>query len=174
MTTDDDIYRAIKERMREPEFIAEVLKCAALIEGDMDACLCLYFAASGKHFDFVDHICGRLRYEAKVQLIENLPVRKNLKSRALALDGLRRIQKVRNLVAHPAFIPGSKIRALQKDALIQQMILQFPARFSGVFRDARRGLYYLSRSKEWRPNTESSKPRHDDFFLERWRKEIYA
>lgn len=143
MKAAEDTYHAIKEKMHEPVFIAEVLKCAALIEGDMDACLCLYFAAPGKHFEFVDHICGRLRYEAKVQLIESLPVRKNLKSRGLALDGLRRMQKIRNLVAHASFIPGSKIRALQKDPLIEEMILQFPERFIQVFRDARRGLYYL-------------------------------
>jgi hypothetical protein len=173
---DDATFHLIRERIGEPGFAAEVLKIATLAESDLDTCLCLYFSAPGKHLTFIELVCGPMGYDGKVRLLEKIPGRKGLKSRMLALTTLRRIQRIRNLVAHPTFfMPHSKIRQLENDPEIISIFRTSTDRLSETLRDCRRGLYHLSRSKEWiHDDRSASVPSSVDIFIERWRKAMNA
>jgi hypothetical protein len=166
-----NITRTIRDRLQEPQFVASILKIAALMEEELDFALALYFCAPGRHFEFMDMILSRMNWEWKVQLLEHIEVRHTLKSKTLALNGLRTIQKVRNLVAHPAGATSEKISQVLAHNGARSLIEGDPDAISETLRTCRRGLYHLSRSKEWHiPSTQAEKPTQSDLFFHIWKK----
>lgn len=160
----------IRERLGEPQFVAEILKVSAFVEEELDFALSLYFCGSGRHFEFMDLLLSRMNYESKVQLLERIETRQSLKSKALALDGLRTIQKVRNLVAHPAGATNERIQKVLSQPGAKEMIEGSLETITQTLRGCRRGHYHLSRSKEWRQPSKSEKPTQVDLFMHIWRK----
>jgi hypothetical protein len=161
---------SIRERLQEPSFVARILQIAALMEEELDFALSLYFCGPGRHFEFMDLLLSRMNYESKVQLLERIEVRRTLRSKALALEGIRTVQKVRNLVAHPAGATNDKIAKVLLDVRARSMIEGELETISHTLQSCRRGLYHLSRSKEWRLAGKTAKPTQTDLIAHIWQK----
>ena len=161
-----NITPVVRDRLQEPQFVANILKIAALMEEELDFALALYFCAPGKHFEFMEMLLARMNCEWKVQLLERIEVRRLLKSKTLALNGLRTIQKVRNLIAHPAGATNEKICQVLAHNGARSLIEGDPNAISETLRTCRRGLYHLSRSKEWRIHSmQTNRPTQSDLIL---------
>lgn len=169
----DHIYEAQKQ-LEAADFVADVLRRTALLEEDLDFTIALFFCAGGRHFPFMELVSSQLRFNSKIHVLETIPARKTLRSRAQALAGLRRFQKVRNSVAHSALLRPSKIQSMCADSVVKSMILDYPARLTDEFQTTRRSLYHLTRSREWRPNAKTDAPTRLDLFMESWHKRLYA
>lgn len=146
------------DQFRVPEFIAEILKSTSLLEDDLDFTLALYFCGPGRHFTFMETVSQQMQFNTKIKILENIQTRKNLKSHIQAIAGLRRFQRIRNLVAHPILVKRSKVQNLCDDIQARRMILHFPGAMTEEFRKVRRSLYHLTRSREWKPDLTARKP----------------
>jgi hypothetical protein len=151
------VYTA-QEQFSSPIFVAEVLKQTSLLEDDLDFTLSLYFCAPGRHFSFIEIVTSQLQFSTKLRILETISVRKYLKSRMQAVTGLRRFQRIRNMVAHPILLRPSKIQTMCEDADIRRMILGFPDTLTDEFRKVRRSMYHLTRSREWKPDPSAKMP----------------
>jgi hypothetical protein len=165
--------KSMYDQFRVAEFIAEVLKNTSLLEDDLDFTLALYFCGPGRHFTFMETVGLQMQFNTKIRILENIQTRKNLKSRIQAITGLRRFQRIRNLVAHPILIRPSKIQSLCDDIETRGMILNFPAAMNEEFRKVRRSLYHLTRSREWKPNLTTRIPGKFDRLLDRFNKSSF-
>jgi hypothetical protein len=151
------VYDAL-ESLRSPEVVAQILKSTSLLEDDLDFALALYFCGPGRHFPFIEIVCSQTPLNTKIKTLEAIPARKALKSRVQALAGLRRFQRIRNIVAHQILLRPSKIKTICDDTQIRSMLIHFPQRLDEEFQSTRRGLYHITRSKEWKPDSTSKKP----------------
>ena len=158
------VYEA-QERLAKSEFVTDILKRTSLLEEDLDFTLSLYFCAPGRHFTFMDIVSSHMQFNTKLKILESIPVRKKLKSRVQAISGLRRFQRIRNMVAHPILVRPSKVQSLCDDPIIKAMVLQFQKPVEVEFRCVRRSLDHLTHSREWRPDLSAKKPNKADQFL---------
>jgi hypothetical protein len=143
------------------------------LEDDLDFALALYFCGSGRHFPFIEIVSARTSLNSKIRILESIPARKNLKSRVQALEGLRRFQRIRNIVAHQILLRPSKVKAACGDPQVRAMLLEFPRRVTEEFRITRRSLYHITRSKEWKPDPAAKKPDKFDQIYHRWLRGMY-
>jgi hypothetical protein len=169
----DFVYEAQKN-LRKAEVVADILKWTSLLEEDLDFTLALYFCGPSRHFTFMDVLSSQIQFNAKLKALESIPARKNLKSRVQAISGLRRFQRMRNMVAHPILLRPSKVQSLCEDAVSKAMVLNFPSATTEEFRRVRRSLDHLTRSREWKPDLTAKKPNKFDQFLNWWHRNTYA
>jgi hypothetical protein len=158
------VYEA-QEQLAKPEFVAEVLKETCNLEEDLDFALSLYFCGPGRHFTFMGIVSSHIQFSAKIKMLEDIPARKSLKSRVQAITGLRRFQRIRNIVAHTILARPSKVRNLCDDETIRGMVLQYPQKMEEEFRRVRNSLYHLTRSREWKPDLKAKKPDQGDKYF---------
>ena len=164
MKSEHEVWRLLSDS----EFVGDVLRYFTQLEFDLNALLSQYFIRSDRYKIAMDLLLPELSFGRKIDLFTNLPIRKTLLSYERAISGLRRFQKIRNLVAHNPHISRSMAKKIAADGNLRQIIHGYPEGMIDEYRLTRRSLSRLLRVREFK-NPESNEVISTwAIFLENW------
>jgi hypothetical protein len=151
MKTESEIWHLFSDR----KFIGSILRHTTLLEFELNGLLAQYFIRSDRYEEAMELLLPELSFGRKIDLFKRLPIRKSLKSYQTAISGLRRFQRIRNIVAHTPHISRSRSKEFTKDGNYKRILHDYPEGTLDEFRNTSRSLTRLLRVKEFiNPNTE--------------------
>jgi hypothetical protein len=146
MKSEREIWKLLSNRT----FIGDVLRYFTSLEFELNAVIAQYFIRSDRYEDAMEVLLPELSLGRKLELLTRLPIRKSLLSYQRAISGLRRFQRVRNIVAHNPHISFSKAKSLSNDGNYRQILHEYPKGMQEEFKLTRRSLSRLLRVREFR------------------------
>ena len=144
------IEHKVRDLFSDSEFVGNVIRYSTFLEFDLDCVLCQYFIREDRIDDGLDLLLSEFTFGRKIGLLTNLPIRKSLISYQRSISGLRRFQRIRNLVAHDWTINISKVRKLLECKQYDDLLIDYPDGMKRAFRVTRRALCRLIRVKEFK------------------------
>lgn len=142
--------KQLKELFHREDFAGQVLRNATLLENELDIILCQYFCQKRRVSTALLLLFQTMTWNNKIELFTNLPIRKSTKSYQTAISGLRIFKQLRNKVAHQWTVTTNEVEKLCRNKTLARMLDGFPNTMRSNFRDCRRALSRLSRTKEFR------------------------
>lgn len=118
--------RKLKDLFSNRDFIGDVIRYTALLEFDADCLLAQYFLREDRIDEGISLLIGNLNFNAKVETLAKLPVRKSVTSFTRAVAGLRRFRRIRNIAAHNWAVPSSEVKNLFNGAEYKKMLVDYP------------------------------------------------
>jgi hypothetical protein len=149
-------YREIWELFYDHTFVGNVLRYSTLLEFELNALIAQYFIRSDRYEYAMEELLPELTFGKKIDILTHLPVRKSLSSYQQAISGLRRFQKIRNIVAHNPSVSLSKAKLFSNDGNFKQMLQEYPTGMQQEYRQTLRALSRLLKIREFR-NAQSNK-----------------
>jgi hypothetical protein len=140
----------LKKLFYEKEFIGEVLRSSTLLEADLDVLLCHFFCRKTRLKEALGKVMPEVSFNAKIEMLAALPIRKKTKSYSAAIGRLRAFRRLRNLVAHQWTTSASEIEKLCINQSIASMLDGYPDVMKAEFHACRRALSRLLRTREFR------------------------
>jgi hypothetical protein len=149
--------------LHDHSFVGHVLRTSALAEFDLDILLTVYFTRDDRSEEFLQSIIPNVTFDRKIQILEQLPLRKKLKTVSRVIPNLRRLKKIRNLVAHSAVISPKKVEKLFQDNEVARLLLDYPGSLEEISQQIRRDFLYLANLKEFRHKKDATNLNAADF-----------
>lgn len=149
-------YLAIWELFFNAEFVGNVLRFSTLLEFELNALIAQYYVRSDRYEFAIEELLSELSFGKKIDILSNLPIRKSLSSYRQGVSGLRRFQKIRNVIAHNPSVSKSKAKLLSTDGNFKRMLQEYPEGMQLEYRLTLRSLSRLIRTREFR-NPHSNK-----------------
>jgi len=150
--------RQIVDLLHDHSFVGHVLRTSTLAEFDLEILLTVYFTRDDRSEEFLRSIIPHVTFDRKIQILDQLPLRKKLKTVSRVIPNLRRLKKIRNLVAHSAVISPKRVKKLLENREIAQLLLLYPDSLEEISRQIQRDFLYLANVKEFRHMKNSTNP----------------
>jgi len=155
--------RQIVDLLSDHSFVGHVLRTSSLAEFDLDILLTVYFTRDDRSEEFLQSIIPHVTFDRKIQILDQLPLRKKLKTVSRITPNLRRLKKIRNLVAHSAVISPKRVKKLLENHELARLLLDYPDSLEEISRQIRRDFLYLANLKEFRHKKDATSPNAADF-----------
>ena len=131
-------------------FVWDVLRFSTLLEFELNGVLTQYFIRSDRYESAMEFLLPELSFGRKIDLLTRISIRKSLLSYQRAVTGLRKFQKIRNIVAHSPILSTSKAKSLSKDGNYKRIIHEYPEGMQEEWWLTSRSLLRLLRVREFK------------------------
>jgi hypothetical protein len=146
----------IKNLFINEDFIGNTIRWTNFLEFSLNCAISQYFIRADRQVESIETLLPEISFGRRVELLYRLPIRKAVQSRTLAVAGLKRFQRVRNLVAHHWILTNKQMTKLISDPQIHKMLSGYPDSMKKDFQRTRHYLAILLRAREFRdPNSKN-------------------
>ena len=152
----------------DSSFVGDVLRKTTQLEFDLDAVLTQYFIRSDRFEAAMELLLPELTFGRKIDLLTHLPLRKSLLSYGRAIEGLRKFQRIRNIVAHSPHVSFSTAKKLARDGNYKRLLHDYPEGLLAEFGQTARSLIRLLRVREFQDPSSGDVVDHFGLFLRQW------
>lgn len=127
-----------------PEVIGKVIMDLNACEMLLGLILIRYYTAQERFSEFEDNIMSRFNLNTKIDILKNLKLPKQYKSKKKVISSLDKIKKVRNIMAH-SYLPDEdpKFQKLLRDKDIDRIFQDYPKSFNKEIGDTKKRLQAL-------------------------------
>jgi hypothetical protein len=144
----------IKKLFSDKEFVGNTIRWATSLEFYLDCVLAQYFIRADRQMEALDTLISEVSFGRKIEMLSRLLIRKKVRSRPLAVAGLKRFQRVRNLVAHHWIVSTNQVTKLLEQPELYRMLSGYPNSMQNEFRRTRHYLSHFLIARELRdPNS---------------------
>jgi len=164
MSTDREIWFLFSSS----QFVGDVLRQTTRLEFDLDTVLAQYFIRSDRYEAAMEFLIPEISFGRKIDLFSNLQIRKSLLSYRRSIAGLRKFQKIRNIIAHSPHVSFTKAKKLARDGNYRKMLHGFPDGMLEESNGTARSLSRLLRVREFRNPFSADAIDAIDFSLRLW------
>ena len=124
----------LKSLLVSDEVAGRIIRDTAELEANLDLMLTGYFSSHERFFEFEDIILSRLSFQQKIDILRKMSFRTKMKSQPNAVNSLEKFRKIRNILAHNAYISDEKLNSLQSDNEIMRILSNYPKSYLLEFR----------------------------------------
>jgi len=116
------------------------------VEWELSLILTRYYTAQERFKEFDENIIARFGLQQKIEILTNLKLPKKYISQERVINSLKKIKKVRNLLAH-SYLPhtNTKFQKLIQDSDIKRIFKDFPNNFNKEIADTKKRINALYR-----------------------------
>lgn len=139
------------------EVAGRIIRDVAELEWGLDLMLTRYFTAQERFAEFSEIILARFSFQQKIDVLLNkmtFPAR--MKSQPNAVKSLNKFKKLRNILAHSAYISDEELDSIYSDNEIMAILSDYPGTYLKKFRANNNRLNRLMYSRISRMNKDKS------------------
>lgn len=127
-----------------PEVIGKIIMDLNTCEMLLGLVLIRYYTAQERFNEFEENIMGRFNLNTKIDILKNLKLPKQYKSKKGVISSLDKIKKVRNIMVH-SYLPDEdpKFQKLLRDRDIDRIFQNYPHSFNKEIGDTKKRLQAL-------------------------------
>jgi hypothetical protein len=137
------------------ELVVQVVKDFAELEWNLDIILTRYFTAQERYDEFFDIIVGSLTFNQKMEIFTKMTLPKRWVSRDKAVHSLKKLRKLRNLLAHSFEITSDDIHTIASDNELSRILTDYPKSYNREIINTKNRLHIIVTSyikKYWKKN----------------------
>lgn len=108
------------------EVAGRIIRDTAELEWYVELVLTRYFAAQDRFNEFIDVIIDRMSFFQKIEILRRMKLPAKMKSQPNAVSSLEKLRKIRNILAHSAFISNEEIDKLYRDNELMKILSNYP------------------------------------------------
>ncbi len=113
----------LKLLLSSDEVAGRIIRDTAELEWYVELVLTRYFAAQDRFNEFIDVIIDRMSFFKKIEILRRMKLPAKMKSQPNAVSSL---EKLRNILAHSAFINNEEIDKLYHDNELMKILSTYP------------------------------------------------
>jgi len=137
------------------EIAGRIIRDVATLEWELDLMLTRYFTAQDRFNEFCEIILARFSFQQKIEILRKMSFPARMKSQPNAVKSLDKFRKLRNIMAHNAYISDKELDAIYHDNEIMTFLSDFPKSYLKEFRANKNRINRLMYSRLVRMNKEN-------------------
>ena len=112
------------------ELTVRVIKDFAELEWNHDLLITRYFTAQERYDEFFDIIVGNMNFNQKIEIFSKMSLPKKWVSRDNAVRSLKKLRKLRNLLAHSFELTDEDIHVIASDNELARILINYPKSYN--------------------------------------------
>ena len=116
----------IEGLLASEELVVRVIKDFAELEWNLDLLLTRYFTAQERYDEFFDIIVGSLNFNQKIEIFAKMSLPQKGLSTNNAARSLKKLRKLRNLLAHTYEWTQGEIQKISTDNELARILANYP------------------------------------------------
>ena len=142
--------------LNSDDVAGRIIRDVATLEWELDLMLTRYFTAQDRFYEFWEIILARFSFQQKIEILHKMSFPARMKSQPNAVKSLNKFRKLRNIMAHNAFISDKELDAIYHDNEIMAFLSDYPKSYLKEFRANKNRINRLLHSRLVRINKEKS------------------
>jgi hypothetical protein len=138
------------------EVAGRIIRDVAELEWGLDLMLTRYFTAQERFTEFSEIILARFSFQQKIDVLNKMTFPARMKSQPNAVKSLNKFKKLRNILAHSAYISDEELDSIYSDNEIMAILSDYPGTYLKEFRANKNRLNRLMYSRISRMNKDKS------------------
>lgn len=138
------------------EVAGRIIRDVAELEWGLDLMLTGYFTAQERFTEFSEIILARFSFQQKIDVLNKMTFPARMKSQPNAVKSLNKFKKLRNILAHSAYISDEELDSIYSDNEIMAILSDYPGTYLKEFRANKNRLNRLMYSRISRMNKNKS------------------
>ena len=138
------------------EVAGRIIRDVAELEWGLDLMLTRYFTAQERFAEFSEIILARFSFQQKIDVLNKMTFPVRMKSQPNAVTSLNKFKKLRNILAHSAYISDEELDSIYSDNEIMAILSDYPGTYLKEFRANNNRLNRLMYSRISRMNKDKS------------------
>ena len=138
------------------EVAGRIIRDVATLEWELDLMLTRYFTAQEKFYEFGEIILSRFSFQQKIDILKKMSFPARMKSQPNSVRSLNKFRKLRNILAHNAFISDKELNSIYSDNEIMAILSDYPKSYLKEFRANKNRINRLVYSRIARMKKEKS------------------
>jgi len=138
------------------EVAGRIIRDVAELEWELDLMLTRYFTAQDFFEDFGEIILSRFSFQQKIEILGKMSLPKRMKSQPNVVKSLNKFRKLRNILAHKAYVSDRDLNSIYDDNEIMSFLSGYPESYLKEFRATKNRINRLLYSRICRLNKEKS------------------
>lgn len=138
------------------EVAGRIIRDVAELEWGLDLMLTRYFTAQERFAEFSEIILARFSFQQKIDVLNKMTFPARMKSQPNAVKSLNKFKKLRNILAHSAYISDEELDSIYSDNEIMAILSDYPGTYLKEFRSNKNRLNRLMYSRISRMNKDKS------------------
>ena len=152
----------LKLLISSDEVAGKIIRDAAELEWYVELVLTRYFTAQDRFNEFMDVIIDRMSFFQKIDILRRMKLPTKMKSQPNAVASLEKLRKIRNILAHSAFISDEEIDKLYSDNEVMKILGNYPKSYRSELLATKNRLNrllhsHIIRSKKKEENNKANK-----------------
>jgi hypothetical protein len=124
----------LRTTLSSDEVAGRIIRDVATLEWELDLMLTRYFTAQERFDEFREIILNRFSFQQKIDIFEKMGFPAPMKSQPNAVKSLNKFKKLRNILAHNAFIADKELESIYSDNEIMAILSDYPKSYLKEFR----------------------------------------
>lgn len=124
----------LRRLLSSDEVAGRIIRDVATLEWQLDLMLTRYFTAQERFSEFGEIILSRFSFQQKIDILKKMSFPTRMKSHPNAVKSLDKFRKLRNILAHNAFIFDKELKSIYSDNELMAILSDYPKSYLKEFR----------------------------------------
>ncbi len=126
--------RQLSSLLSSDDVAGRIIRDVATLEWELELLLTRYFTAQERFDEFWELILARFSFQQKIDILRKMSFPKRMKSQPNAVKSLHKFRKLRNILAHNAYISENELDSIYHDNEIMVFLSDYPKSYLKEFR----------------------------------------
>lgn len=119
----------IRRCLADDHVAGRIIRDCAQLEWELGLLICRYYTAQERFYEFMTQFVDRLSFVEKIDVLRKMSLPEPMKSQRNAVRSLEKFRKLRNLLAHSAFVDSEQATRLASDNELVVILQDFPKNY---------------------------------------------